>query len=86
MSDIQASLYEGGWALTLSDTTNDPAGPFQGLFTGSGGTIKLQMCNGQPLALTNVAAGVVLPLGFLRAWSTGTGASGIYGLKVPGQG
>jgi hypothetical protein len=74
------------WSLALSDTTADVNGPFDAIYTGSGGSIKFTGRNGQTIALTNVAAGVTLPLACTRVWSTGTTATGMAGLKTPGAG
>jgi len=88
MSDINATSYQGSAAVTKSDTTGDPAGPFAGLLVTVTGTVKLTMTDGSTVALlTNLAANVVLPFQVTRVWSTGTTATviGLYGvpLKAP---
>jgi hypothetical protein len=80
MSDIAASAYDGAVAVTPSDTLNDPGGPFAGLYTGSGGNIKITDPVGNSTVLAGTAAGVVLPIRCVRVWSTGTAATGVVGL------
>ncbi len=72
--------------VTQSDTVNDPNGPFEALYTGSGGTIKYTDPQGHVVGPTSVAAGVVLPLACIRVWSSVTNATGMLGLKPPGRG
>ncbi len=80
---ILSITYDGGVAVTASDGTNDPAGPFAGFHTGSGGTIKVSPLQGSALTLTNVPAGVIYSLAIQRVWSTGTTATGVIGLYAP---
>lgn len=79
MSDIKAVTYEGAVTPTLSDTVNDPAGPFAGIYTGAGGTIKVQTRLG-PVTFSSAAAGIVIPILVSRFW---TGApAGVLGMKA----
>jgi len=72
--------------LTQSDTIADPAGPFEALYTGSGGTIKFTDTRGNVVGPTNVAAGVVLPFAIRNVWASTTTATGMLGLLPPGRG
>ncbi len=82
MTDIRAVTYEKGAAVSQSDTLADPAGPFAGIFTGSGGTIKLTTIQGDVLTLASVAAGIILPIATRNVWTTVTGATGLVGLQA----
>lgn len=83
---ILASTYEGGAAVTASDTVNDPAGPFAALWIGGAGSgnLKVTMVNGDVVTLAGVTASGIHPLrlAVLRVWSTGTDVTGIVGLKA----
>lgn len=89
MSDIGAVTYHDAVAVTESDATNDPAGPFAGFFTGSGGTIKVTTV-GDPAGsfeYANAAAGIIIPTQILRVWESTTTATGVGGqisLTQPG--
>jgi len=39
MSDLWAGTYDWAVAVTKSDTVDDPAGPFSGLYVSVGGTL-----------------------------------------------
>jgi hypothetical protein len=80
VSSILAITYDGGAAVTASDTTADPAGPFAGIFTGAGGTIKLTTVKGQTLTFVSLPAGVILPVATQRVWSSTTNATSVLGL------
>jgi hypothetical protein len=82
MSNISSITYEGGAAITASDTLADPAGPFAGVFTGAGGTIKLTNVRGQTLTFTNLPAGIILPVATQRVWSSTTTATNVLGLTA----
>jgi hypothetical protein len=86
VSDILSNTYEGGAAVTQSDTVNDPAGPFAALWIGTAGSgaLKVTMVNGDVVTLAGVAASGSSPLrlAVLRVWSTGTGVSNVVGLKA----
>jgi hypothetical protein len=90
MSDINAITYQGTAAVTKSDTTNDPAGPFSGFIVTSSGTVSLSMQDGSTLtfgAQSFTAAVTAYPYSFRRVNSTGTTATiiGLYALpnKAP---
>lgn len=86
MSNILAITYEDAVAITASDSVADPAGPFAGFFTGSGGNVKVQTRSGA-VTLTSLPAGVIVPLWVSRIWSTGTTATGVLGmLALPFKG
>ncbi len=86
MSSIQAITYEGGAAVTQSDTTADPAGPFAALWIGGAGTgaLKVTLVNGDVVTLAGVtvSGNSPLPLAVSRVWTTGTGVTSIVGLKA----
>jgi hypothetical protein len=78
MSGLQkVIMYDDAQPVTASDSTDDPAGPFAGLYCLTAGTVKVQ-----PYARaqnsTNVpmsfpmTAGQYLYLSVRRVWSTGT--------------
>jgi len=68
-------------AVTASDSTADPNGPFWGIYVGAAGNITLQTLNGRTVLLTAVPLGI-LRVGCSRVWSTGTAAaSTLIGLK-----
>jgi hypothetical protein len=68
-------------AVTASDATADPNGPFWGLYVGVAGNITLTTLAGSTVLLTAVPIGI-LKVGCTRVWSTGTGAAAtLIGLK-----
>jgi hypothetical protein len=68
-------------AVTASDATADPNGPFWGLYVGAAGNITLTTLAGSTVLLTAVPLGI-LKVGCTRVWSTGTAAaSTLIGLK-----
>ena len=68
-------------AVTKSDATADPGGPFRGLLIdGTAGAVKLTTSGGTAVTLSNLSVGVVYPFYFTRVWSTGTLATNVYGL------
>jgi hypothetical protein len=81
MSDIASVTYADAVAVAESDTTADPKGPFAGLYTGSGGDIKVTTLRGTSVVLAGTAAGIVIPIAVSRVWSTGTVATSVLGLK-----
>jgi hypothetical protein len=83
MSDIRAITYESGAAVTASDTTNDPAGPFAAIYSGTGGDIKVTPLSGPAYVLPGTPAGVIIPVAVRFVWLTGTAATGVVGLSVP---
>lgn len=71
------------YALTHSDGTADPNGPFRGLMLTVAGTIKIRMRGGNDVTLLSgtLAPGVIHPVRFTRVWSTGTTATGLFGVR-----
>lgn len=69
-------------AVTKSDATNDPNGPFRGICFGTAGIVKVTTLDGSDVAIPSgvLAAGVIHPLYILRVWSTTTTATDIYGV------
>lgn len=86
MSSIQAITYEDAIAVTASDTTTDPAGPFAGLLVTATGNVKFTTQRGSTVALTSVAANTVLPFVVARVWSTGTTATVLGCIAAPYKG
>lgn len=82
MSNVLAITYEDSVPVTQSDGTDDPAGPFAGFFTGSGGTVKVTTQRGSTRTLTNLPAGVIMPMVIVRVWSTTTTATGVLGMHA----
>lgn len=69
--------------VTVSDTTDDPNGPFYSLYIGvAGGAIKLTTLAGNDVLFTAVPLGI-LKVGCTKVWSTGTTTTAalIVGLK-----
>lgn len=60
-----------GGAITVSDTTNDPNGPFKALWIGVTGNVKVTTIAGNAITMTNVPVGI-LPVACRFVWSTGT--------------
>lgn len=71
------------FAVTESDATADPNGPFRGLVFGVAGAIKIQTSAGSTIVLPSglLAVGIIHPIKITRVWSTGTTATSIYGVK-----
>jgi hypothetical protein len=65
---------------TLSDTVNDPNGPYRGLYVGTTGNLKVTMRDGGDQTFMNAPVGYH-PIAVRRVWATGTTASNIVGLK-----
>ena len=83
-STIQASTYDRAIAVTPSDTVDDPAGPFTGLYVSAGGTLVCDNLNGtyssNPITLTVVAGGYICwPIKRIRTSTTAT----VLGLVSP---
>jgi hypothetical protein len=78
MPDI-LSTYDGGIAVTASDTTADPAGPFAGVAVQVAGLVKLTTIRGQTITVS-AAAGIPLHIATQRVWTSTTTATGITGL------
>lgn len=52
----------------------------RGIYTGSGGTMKVTMLGGTAVTFVSVPAGSLLPLRISRLWSTGLTATDVLGL------
>ena len=83
MSDVGAITFEGSTAVTLSDTLNDPAGPFIGFIVGAAGAISFVDGAGNVVTWPSVVAGSIYPIHVARVRATGTTATGIFGMKGP---
>lgn len=82
MSDIKAVTYEGGVAVTPSDTANDPAGPFAALYIGGAGSATVVDAKGNATTYSGLLAGTILPLQCVRVKATGLTATGVVGLRA----
>jgi hypothetical protein len=82
MSNILATVYEGGIAITASNTANDPAGPFAALYIGGAGTAVVVDLRGNSTTYAGLLAGTILPVQCVRVNSTGLTASNIVGLRA----
>lgn len=69
------------YAVTASDTTDDPNGPFRGLIAGATGTLKLRTAANQDVTLASIAVGQPVFIRCKRVWTTGTSATGLFGFK-----
>jgi hypothetical protein len=69
---ISNITYEGAFAVTTSDTTDDPHGPFAALYVGAAGAVSVVMVNGQSVTLPGVPAGTTLRIAVKRVNTTGT--------------
>ena len=81
MSNILARSYSGGKAVTKSDTTPDPQGPFAGLFVTVTGNLSFVTVEGDSISLTSVPAFTELRFAVSRVNSTGTSAT-VLGLRA----
>lgn len=72
-----------GAAVTLSDDTADPAGPFRGLWVANDGDLKVTHVGGSTATYKNISGGTLLPFAVSRVWSTGSTTAGtdLIGLK-----
>jgi hypothetical protein len=70
------------FAITASDTVSDPNGPFRGIIITVAGAVKITTPDGSDVVLPSglLAVSTVYPIHVMRVWSTGTTATGIYGL------
>lgn len=79
-SDVRAVKLRGGAAVTASDTTKDPAGPFDALIAyTTAGKCKVTAEDGSVITIY-LALGHPVYLGVRQVWTTGTDAAGITGL------
>jgi hypothetical protein len=79
VADIRSIVFESVRLATLSDATNDPAGPFAGFYCNTAGNIYYQTIQNDT-AWVNALAGVIYPIAVLRVRNTSTTASTIYGV------
>lgn len=70
-------------AVTKSDGTNDPNGPFRGVVFGTAGILKITTMDDTDRTIPSgvLAAGVIHPIRVKRVWSTTTTAADIWGVK-----
>lgn len=82
MSSVAAITFERCTAVTSSDTTDDPNGPFGGFYVGASGAIHIITLAGDSVILPAVNTGVIYPIAIRRVGTsaTGTTATGIYGV------
>lgn len=68
--------------VTTSDTVPDPGGPFRGLLISAAGTVRIQTRKNQTRNIPSggLAVGVIHPIRFSRIHTTGTAATGIFGV------
>jgi hypothetical protein len=82
MSNLWATTYDYAVAVTKSDSTDDPAGPFSGLYVSVSGNVVLYCRNGpqsaQPITVA-VVAGDYIRWPVRRVGSTSTTAT-VFGL------
>lgn len=84
MSDLGAVTYKGGAAVTPSDTTKDPNGPFEAFeATGASGLAKVTCLDGSTMTVYLVL-GFPKKLAISRVWSSVTAATNIVGYKATG--
>ena len=81
MSDIRATTYEAGVAVTPTDNAVVGArGPFAALYVGGGGNIQVTDAKGNKTISYAVTVGTVLPVQGTIVWSTNTNATNIVAL------
>lgn len=80
MSNIMAITYEDAIAVTPSDSTDDPAGPFAGFFIGGTAGAVVFLTDRGKAATISPGAGVIVPIATRRIYSSGTTATNIYGV------
>lgn len=83
MSSIMAVTYENAWAVTPSDATDDPKGPFAAFYVGTTGNVKVHTARGNDVTFKNVPQGTTIHVAITRVWSTGSGTpADVLGLTV----
>ena len=83
MSTIYAGTYSGSAAVTKSDTTADPAGPFAGLLMTAVGTLKVTLIDNSVVTFgTETVINKIFPYQVKMVWATGTAAT-VVGLYAP---
>lgn len=68
------------FAVTASDTVDDPNGPFTTLLVGGAGALPVVTIGGESVTIT-ATAGQVIPLPVRRVKSTGLAATGVIGWR-----
>lgn len=85
-SNIAASVYDGAFAVTPSNTVNDANGPFAALWLGTvttGQTLSFVDASGNTTAATFGTTGSFLfPVRCIRVNVTGTTVTNVLGLKA----
>lgn len=80
-ANIGSVTYRGGAAVTTSNSTPDPAGPFDAIEATTGaGLTKVTTIDGSVLSVYLVL-GIPKTLAVAFVWTTGTSATGILGYK-----
>ena len=83
MSTILAVTYDSAVAVSASDSVADPAGPFAGFYTGTGGDISVALeKTGATVVFASTAPGTIVTVPIARVNSTGTAATSILGLQA----
>lgn len=76
MSDIRSTTYDDVVSVTLSDTVNDPAGPFTGLLVtaapAGAADVKITTAVGTTITIKVGYSGQIIPITVKRVWFTGT--------------
>lgn len=75
MSGILSRVYTGAKAVTVSDTVDDPKGPFAGLLVTVTGNVSFITQEGDTVSLTSVAANTELHVAVRRVRSSSTTAT-----------
>jgi hypothetical protein len=74
------TVYATVVPVSTSDTQADPNGPFQSLWVGVGGNVKVTTVAGQSKTLIGCANGSFVSEQVTQVWTTGTTATDILGL------
>lgn len=69
MSSILAITYDTAVAVTIG-SARDPAGPFAGLLVTATGNVTFTTLKGDSIALTSVAANVIIPIAVRNVTAT----------------
>jgi len=77
MSNLWASTYDYPVAINVSNTVDDPNGPFSGLFITATGSVQVLCLNGPQNPITITApAGTYIRWPIRRVYVSGTTAGG----------
>jgi hypothetical protein len=83
MGDIRSVTYEGGLAVTPSDSAPLQSGAlYAAFYTGSGGNITVVTSRGETVEFAGTAAGIIIPVAISQVKASGTAATGIVALYV----